>query len=246
VRPEVAETYAVRPVAPEVALVGNIGLGQVISLGVDAVRALADAIGADGMAVHLNVAQELAQREGDRAFRGGLKAIEALARAFGPRLLVKETGCGIGPDLCARLVEHGVRNIDVSGAGGTSWVQVELLRGGRAAAAPYAPWGIPTAAAIGAAYRRVGGRCTLVASGGIRDGLHAAKALALGADLVGIALPAFRAQWNGGDDEADGVIGAMIEGLRIGMILTGSRTVAELRAAPRVITGPLKDWMEIG
>lgn len=240
-RPEAAETFAVREVAPTIPLLGNIGLGQVVSLGIDRARYLIDAIGADGLAVHLNVAQELAQREGDRDFRGGTQAITRLAEALGPRLLVKETGCGIGPAVCQRLVDAGVRTLDVSGAGGTSWVKVELLRRGWPGAEPFAPWGIPTAAAILGARRRVGGRAKLIASGGIRDGLQAAKALALGADVVGFALPIFRASQQGDPAAA---LEAILGGLRMAMLLTGCRTVAELRDRPKVIGGALKDWME--
>lgn len=240
-RPEAVESFAVRAVAPSLPLIGNIGLGQALALGPDGARRLMDAIGADGLAVHLNVAQELAQPEGDRDFRGGLRAIERLAAVLGTRLVVKETGCGIAPRVCQRLVEAGVRCIDVSGAGGTSWVQVELLRGGRPGAEPFAAWGVPTAAAILGARRRVGEGIALIASGGIRDGLQAAKALALGADLAGLALPLFRAQQRGTEDEA---IEALLTGLRMAMMLTGCKSVVELQGCARVLGPTLKDWME--
>ncbi len=240
-RPEAAKTFAVRDVAPTLPLVGNIGLAQVVQLGVDRVRALMDDIGADGIAVHLNVAQELAQREGDRDFRGGLAALTTLARELGPRLLVKETGCGISPSVCARLVDAGIRCLDVSGAGGTSWVAVEMQRRGHAGAAPFATWGVPTAAAILGARRRVGDRAQLIASGGIRDGLQAAKALALGADVVGMALPVFQAQQAGSVQAA---LESVVAGLRMAMVLTGCRAVSELRERPRVLGPLLKEWTE--
>jgi isopentenyl-diphosphate Delta-isomerase len=243
-----AASYAVRDVAPTVALVGNIGLYQAMGLGVDGVRRLMDAIGADGMALHLNAGQELTQPEGDRDFRGGYGVVEQLARAFGERLLVKETGCGIGPDVARRLVELGVRNLDVSGLGGTSWVRVEQLRAKGPQArvgAEFSGWGIPTAAAIASVRGVVGSQVRLVASGGVRGGLDCAKVLALGADLAGMALPLFRAQQQGGLAGAEAELNVILTGLRQALVLTGSRNVTQLRQRPRVVSGVLKDWLAV-
>ena len=244
--PELAETFQVRQVAPTVPLLGNIGLYQAVGMGVDGVRKLADAIGADGMALHLNAGQELTQPEGDRDFRGGYKVVEGLVRAFGARLLVKETGCGIGPEVARRLVELGVRNLDVSGLGGTSWVRVEQLRATGVQArvgAEYSSWGIPTAAAIASVRRAVGPDVRLVASGGLRTGLDAAKVLTLGADVAGLALPLFRAQQEGGIQGAERALNLILASLKQALVLTGSRNCGELRQKPRVILGELKDWL---
>ncbi|HLM44877.1 MAG TPA: type 2 isopentenyl-diphosphate Delta-isomerase, partial [Myxococcaceae bacterium] len=233
--PELAETFQVRQVAPTVPLLGNIGLYQAVGMGVDGVRKLADAIGADGMALHLNAGQELTQPEGDRDFRGGYKVVEGLVRAFGARLLVKETGCGIGPEVARRLVELGVRNLDVSGLGGTSWVRVEQLRATGVQArvgAEYSSWGIPTAAAIASVRRAVGPDVRLVASGGLRTGLDAAKVLTLGADVAGMALPLFRAQQEGGIQGAERALNLILASLKQALVLTGSRTCGELRQKP--------------
>jgi isopentenyl-diphosphate delta-isomerase len=241
-----AASFQVRHVAPTVALLGNIGLYQAVQLGVDGARRLVDAIGADGLALHLNAGQELTQPEGDRDFRDGYRVVEALVRALGDRLLVKETGCGIGPDVARRLASLGVRNLDVSGLGGTSWVRVEQLRASgvqAALGAEFSTWGIPTAAAIASVRRAVGPDTRLVASGGIRTGLEVAKVLALGADLAGMALPLFRAQQTGGIDGAEAVLGVILAGLRQALVLTGSRSCADLRQRPRVVTGELKDWL---
>jgi isopentenyl-diphosphate delta-isomerase len=243
---ELAETFQVRQVAPTVPLLGNIGLYQAVGLGVDGVRKLADAIGADGMALHLNAGQELTQPEGDRDFRGGYKVVEGLVRAFGARLLVKETGCGIGPEVARRLVELGVRNLDVSGLGGTSWVRVEQLRATGVQArvgAEYSSWGIPTAAAIASVRRAVGPDVRLVASGGLRTGLDAAKVLTLGADVAGMALPLFRAQQEGGIQGAERALQLILASLKQALVLTGSRSCSELRQKPRIILGELKDWL---
>ncbi len=245
--PELARTFSVRDVAPTILLLGNIGLRQGITLGVDGVRRLMDAIGADGMALHLNVGQELTQPEGDRDFRGGYSLVKALSASLGERFLVKETGCGLSPDVARRLVDCGVRTLDVSGLGGTSWVRVEQLRvkGGpaREVGELYSSWGIPTAAAVAAVRRSVGPHIRLIASGGIRNGLEVAKALALGADIAGMALPLFRAQQAGGVPAAESAVDTVVGALKQALLLTGSRTVAELRTQPKVVAGPLKDWM---
>ncbi len=244
--PERTASYEVRDVAPTVALLGNIGLYQAVNMGVDGVRRLAEAIGADGMALHLNAGQELTQPEGDRDFRGGYAVVEALVRAFGARLLVKETGCGLGPEVARRLRDLGVRHLDVSGLGGTSWVRVEQLRASGVLAevgAEFSSWGIPTAAATATVRRAVGPDVCLVASGGIRTGLEVAKTLALGADLAGMALPLFRAQQAGGLEGAERALEGILAGLRQALVLTGSRSCPELRRRPVVMTGELKDWL---
>jgi isopentenyl-diphosphate delta-isomerase len=239
-------SFQVRSVAPTAPVIGNVGLRTAIELGVDGVRRLYDAIGADAMALHLNAAQELTQPEGDRDFRGGYPLVEALARAFGDRLVVKETGCGISGEVAARLVDRGVRVIDVSGAGGTSWVRVEQLRASGVAAevgAEFSTWGIPTAAAVASARKAVKGPVQIIASGGLRTGLELAKAIALGADLGGMALPFFRAQQEGGMAAAEKALEVVKAGLVQALLLTGSRNASELRRRPRVITGELKDWL---
>ncbi|MFZ5472262.1 MAG: type 2 isopentenyl-diphosphate Delta-isomerase [Myxococcota bacterium] len=244
--PEAAQSFRVRDVAPTAVLLGNIGLRQAAALGVDGVRRLAEDIGADGMALHLNAAQELTQPEGERDFRGGYATVEKLAQAFGERLMVKETGCGIAPKVAVRLSECGVRSLDISGLGGTSWVRVEQLRAHGVAAevgAQLSSWGIPTAAAVASVRQAVGPNVTLVASGGVRTGLEAAKALALGADLVGLALPLFRAQQEGGTAAAERVLETIVTALREVLLLTGSRTPAALREQPLVLTGELKEWL---
>jgi isopentenyl-diphosphate Delta-isomerase len=247
--PELAGTFSVRDVAPSILLLGNIGLRQGVALGVDGVRRLMEAIGADGMALHLNAGQELTQPEGDRDFRGGYSLVKALSAALGERFLVKETGCGLSPAVARRLVDCGVRTLDVSGLGGTSWVRVEQLRlkGGpaRALGELFSGWGIPTAAAVASVRRAVGPHLRVIASGGIRNGLEVAKALALGADVAGMALPLFRAQQAGGVAAAEAAVDTVVAALRQAMLLTGSRTVSELRNQPKVVAGPLRDWMDI-
>jgi isopentenyl-diphosphate delta-isomerase len=245
-RPELAKTFSVRHVAPTTVIIGNLGLVQASNLSLDAIRRLVDAIGADALALHLNPGQELAQPEGDRDFRRGYETVRGLVKAFGDRLIVKETGCGLSPEVARRLVECGVRHLDVSGLGGTSWVRVEELRSegvAREVGAQFSSWGIPTAAAIASVRRAVGNDVTLVAAGGVRTGLDVAKALALGADLGGFALPLFRAHQQGGVPAARRALELVLTTLTNALLLTGSRTPLELRKRPKVLTGELKDWL---
>jgi isopentenyl-diphosphate delta-isomerase len=245
-RPELAKTFAVRDVAPTAVVIGNIGLRQAATMGLDAVRKLADAIGADALALHLNPGQELTQPEGDRDFQGGYEVVTQLVKTFGDRLLVKETGCGISGDVARRLVDCGVRTIDVSGLGGTSWVRVEQLRATGVAAeigGLFSSWGIPTAAALGSVRRAVGPGVTLIASGGLRTGLDVARALALGADLGGMALPLFRAQQEGGLNGARKALDAILSTLRQAFVLAGAKDVADFQSKPKVVVGELKDWL---
>jgi isopentenyl-diphosphate delta-isomerase len=248
-RPELTETFAVREVAPSLVLIGNIGLQQAATMGLDAVRRLVDSLGADALALHLNPGQELSQPEGDRDFRGGYEVITRLVAAFGDRLLVKETGCGISAEVAGRLAACGVRTIDVSGLGGTSWVRVEQLRSAgvaREVGAQFSGWGIPTAAAVALARRAVPAEVKLIAAGGVRTGLDVARALALGADLGGMALPLFRAHQARGQEGVREALTTILQGLRQALLLTGCRTPAQLRTRPRVITGELKDWLVVG
>lgn len=242
--PAKVSTYRVRDIAPDVVLFGNVGAQQVVELGAKGVRALVEAIEADGIFVHLNPAQELVQPGGDRTFRGCLDAIRALVDELGPRVWVKETGCGISRRVAERLVRAGVGGLDVSGAGGTSWTKVEALRASgvqEALGHEIAGWGVPTAAAV-AASADLG--VPLVASGGVRTGTDVAKAIALGATLGGMALPFLKAHEKGGVDGVRAQLSYVETGLRAAMLLTGSADLAALRRAPRLVTGELPRWID--
>jgi isopentenyl-diphosphate delta-isomerase len=245
-RPDLTETFSVREVAPTTVLIGNVGLAQASKMGIDAIRRLTDAIGADALALHLNPGQELNQPEGDRDFRRGYDTVAALVKAYGDRLLVKETGCGISPEVARRLVDCGLKSIDVSGLGGTSWVRVEQLRSAgvaREVGAQFSSWGIPTAVAIASVRKTVGPEIRLVASGGMRTGLDVAKALALGADFGGMALPLFRAHQEGGLAGVRTALQVVLTALTYAFALTGCKNVTELRRQPRVVKGELREWL---
>ncbi len=250
-RPASAPSYRVRQVAPSTLLLGNVGVVQARSMTTSEVRMLVDEVGADALCVHLNPAMELVQPGGDRDFSHGLDTIARLARDLGVPLIVKETGCGIGPSTGRRLRDVGVRHIDVSGAGGTSWVGVETRRaeavgdaGAGALGDALWDWGIPTAASV--ALLAPLGFETLVATGGIGTGLDVARSIALGAAAAGVARPVLRALASGGRAAAIALLEGMERELCAAMLLTRSPDLAALRRAPRVVVGELSEWMALG
>ena len=231
---ELLETYAVRNVAPDVALFANLGAVQ-LNYGVtieDARRAV-KGIGANGLYLHLNPLQEALQAGGDTNFRNLLAQIEALTKTIGVPVVAKSVGSGIAPSTAGRLLAAGVAAIDVAGAGGTSWARVEGKRSADPARAKlaeeFADWGLPTARAT-RALRVAFPEATIVASGGVRTGIDVAKALALGADLAGIAFPLLEPATRSSEAVIE-VLAQILEGLRIAMFATGSRTVRALRDA---------------
>lgn len=244
--PDTAWTFEVRGHAPTAVLLANIGLNQASEQSTAAVRALVEHVGADALCVHLNPAQELIQPEGDRSFLNGYATLRRLCAELPVPVIAKETGCGISRSVGTALHAAGVRVADVSGAGGTSWVRVEALRGdeqSRALGELFAGWGIPTAASL-AMLRDTG--LTLIASGGLRNGLDMAKAIALGARLCGAALPLFRAYRSGGTTAALALVDELVNGLRAAMLLTGSRTLDDLRRQPLVFGPRIREWIAAG
>lgn len=238
-----AWTFAIREFAPSALVLANIGLIQAVEQPTKELQRLVAQVGADGLCVHLNPAQELIQPEGDRDFRGGYATLKRLCRELAVPVIAKETGCGISRSVGEALHRTGVRYVDVSGAGGTSWIRVESLRGNtrsRRLGDELATWGIPTAASV-AMLRHLG--LELVASGGMRTGLEMAKAIALGARLCGAALPIYRAYREGGTDTAVALINEFRDGLAAAMLLTGSRTLADLARQPLVLGERLKTWV---
>jgi isopentenyl-diphosphate delta-isomerase len=240
-RPDTAWTFDVRTHAPTTVVLANVGLAQAREMSAADCAPLIDAIRADALCIHLNVAQEIVQPEGDRDFRNGVDTFRRLARQLAVPVVAKETGCGLSRDVALRLRAAGVRHLDVSGAGGTSWVRIEALRGTEPdpLGELLRDWGIPTAASL-LQVRGLG--MTAIASGGVRDGLDAAKAIALGADLVGTALPVYRAYREGGIDGARRFVAGLVAALRAVMLLTGCRTLRDLRRAPVVLGPALERW----
>jgi isopentenyl-diphosphate Delta-isomerase len=244
--PDKIATYAVRDVAPSTLVLGNLGLVQAAQMSNDDIKRLVDAVGADALCVHLNPAQEMIQEEGDRDFRGGLTTLSRLLAA-GLRVVVKETGCGLSARVAARVRGVGVEYVDVSGAGGTSWVAVETHRASdarRPLGQAFWEWGVPTAASV-ALCSPLGFR-GIFATGGISSGLDIAKAIALGASAGGIARKALQALEAGGIDGARAFFDGVESELRTAMLLTGSRNLRSLAQAPRLVTGELAEWLKLG
>jgi isopentenyl-diphosphate delta-isomerase len=232
--------------APSAMLLANVGAPQLVTQGerpaltTAEVLDLVEMIEADALVVHLNPLQELIQPGGDRDARGWLEAIERLAADLAVPVIAKETGGGIAEATARRIAATGAAAIDVGGRGGTSFAAIEAERarelGDERAAAlgdALAEWGIPTPASIVLAGRA---GLPVVATGGIRSGIDAAKAIALGATLVGVARPLLQAVLEG-DDAADRWVERFADELGAALFLTGSPDVATLRGRP-VILGP--------
>ena len=228
----------VREVARDIPIIGNIGAAEVAALRSAApVVRLAELVRADAFAVHLNPLQELLQPEGSPAFRGVLRGIGLLVRELPIPVVVKEIGAGISRDVARRLLDTGVRFIDVAGAGGTSWAGVEILRtSGRRRGETFWDWGIPTATAVKdvAALRKRQPDLTVIASGGISSGMDIAKSIALGADLAASARPVLKALARGGIRGVTTLLADRSQELRGAMFLTGSRTTGDLQHVPLV------------
>jgi len=246
VDPAATSSYQVRDVAPDVLLLGNIGLVQARSLSAARLRELMDEAGADALCVHMNPAQELVQPGGDTDFRGGAETFARLVQELGRPVVAKETGCGISPGTALRLHGAGVRHVDVSGAGGTSWVAIEALRA-RGAQAELGvlmrEWGVPTAPSI--AFARGAGLQTVIATGGIVTGLDIARALALGADAAGMARPVLQALETDGVEGAEGLLDGVERAVRAVMLLVGARDLRALAQCQRVVGPRLRAWLRM-
>ncbi len=190
-------TFQVRRYAPDVLLLANLGAVQLnYGYGPDDCQRLIDMVEADGLYLHLNPLQEALQPEGNTQFSGLLRRIEAVCKALKAPVIVKEVGWGLSRQAARQLAEAGVAALDVAGAGGTSWSQVEMHRSQnvvqREVAAAFRDWGISTATTLRMT-REVAPDIPLIASGGLRTGIEMAKALALGADMAAIAGPLIKA-----------------------------------------------------
>lgn len=232
---EVTHTYMVRDIAPDVLLFANLGAVQLnYGYGVEECLRAVEMIGADALILHLNPLQEALQHDGNTNFAGLLKKIELVCCQLPVPVIIKEVGCGISETVARNLSEAGIAGIDVAGAGGTSWSEVERRRAhtetGNNIAAAFTSWGISTAESI-EKVRRGAPRITLIASGGLRNGLDVAKAIGLGTDAGGIATPLLKLA----SISAEAAISALqeiIEGLRISMFCIGAASIEELKNTP--------------
>jgi isopentenyl-diphosphate delta-isomerase len=236
--PALARYFAVRDIAPDVLLLANLGAVQLnYGYGPDECRRAVEMIEADALILHLNPLQEVLQPEGNRDFSSLLQKIAAVCAASDVPVVVKEVGGGISSEVARRLAAAGVAAIDVSGAGGTSWSAVERHRAdtwlARRLSETFADWGIPTATSLQLAQEGAPG-LPLIASGGLRTGLDAAKAIALGADLAGFAGPLLKAAATGEKETID-LLTALVEELRLAMFCCGAGNLAQLKRAELLV-----------
>jgi len=240
--PMLEETYRVREVAPDTLLFGNLGMTQLnCGYGTEEAKKAMEMIDADGLGIHLNALQETIQPEGEANFRGSLNNFNEIISELGEPVYIKETGGGITGAIASEFVEIGADAIDVSGAGGTSWAGVEALREDSTTklGEVFWDWGIPTSVSTAEVSDAV--EVPVISSGGIRTGIDAVKAIALGADLVGIGLPLFRASIQGKEKVTEWLNEFIIE-LKIGMFLTGCSKLEELKSTSLHISGTTREW----
>lgn len=233
--PALAYSYQVRSVAPDILLFANLGAIQLnYRYGPEQCQRAVEMIEADALILHFNALQEAVQPEGDVNFAGLLSQVERVCKALAVPVIAKEVGWGFSEKNARDLANAGVSAIDVAGSGGTSWSEVEYHRAPTAfharVAAAFADWGIPTADAIQYATKGAPG-LDIIASGGLRDGIDIAKCIALGAKAGGMAGPFLKAA-DVSTEAVDQLIRELVAQLRIAMLCSGARTIAELQRTP--------------
>lgn len=236
--PDLVDTFRVRPIAPDIVLLANLGAVQLnYGYTVDHCRRAVDMVEADALILHFNPLQEAVQPEGDGNFAGLLPKIEQVCRNLPVPVIAKEVGWGFSADAVRRLVDAGVAVIDVAGAGGTSWTQVEMHRAQseiqRRVAATFVDWGIPTTEAILAA-KQAAPQLPIIASGGLRNGLDVAKCIALGAGMAGMAGPFLKAAVKSVQAVLDEILITRTE-LKVAMFSIGAGSIPALQNSSRLI-----------
>ena len=240
----VADTFSVvREYAPSAFIYANVGLPQIIERGIEYAEKAVEMIDADALAIHLNFLQEIVQPEGDKSAEGGFSAIREVASELKIPVIVKETGAGISREVAFTVREAGVKAIDAGGKGGTSWSGVEVYRVDegimRDVAQDFWDWGIPTAFSIVDCHDIL----PVIATGGIRNGIDAAKAIALGAKIASSALPFLKPAVES-PEEVEKRIGYFVEGIKKVLFLTGCEHVYDLHRTHVFISGLLREWIE--
>jgi len=233
-QPDLAPTFAVRSVAPDILLLANLGAVQLnYGYGLEQCLRMIELLEADALILHLNPLQECVQSRGDTNFRGLLSKIAQLCQELPVPVVVKEVGNGISAGAAQRLIAAGVAAIDVAGAGGTSWAKVESQRAKdnkqRRLGQTFADWGLPTAECI-SSIRKIAPNILLIASGGLRNGLDVAKAIALGADLAGLARVFLEAAAVS-EEKLDEFADILIAELETALFCTGNKDIVSLKSS---------------
>jgi isopentenyl-diphosphate delta-isomerase len=236
--PDVAHTFAVRSLAPNTMLFANLGAVQLnYTYGLEQCLRVVDILEADALILHLNPLQECIQPNGDTNFKGLLDKIKQLCKQIDVPVIAKEVGNGISTTMATRLIDAGIDAIDVAGAGGTSWAKVESQRAQnnlqRRLGRTFADWGISTADCIVQIHERYPD-LPLIASGGLRDGMEVSKAIALGADLTGLAFPFLQAA---SESEAaiDELVELLIAEIKTVLFCTGNANLEQLKRSSSLI-----------
>ncbi len=246
--PDVRWTFEiVREEYPDGLVLANIGLPQLREGGPDLAQEVVDMVDADALAVHVNVLQEAVQLEGEADAAGFIEVLEEVSEALDVPVVLKETGAGVSAE-DAKAVGDLIDGIDVGGAGGTNWAVVEAVRSKAHGETPlgyaFSSWGIPTAASILEVRGALGGGPVVIGTGGVRTGMDVAKALALGSDCAGMALPVLRKLLAEGIHGCVRFLRALAKEVKIAMLLTGSKNVKDMAKSPIVICGSLREWLE--
>jgi isopentenyl-diphosphate delta-isomerase len=240
----------VREKAPTAFIVANIGGPQLVGkYGVKEAEKAVKMVEANALAIHLNALQEAVQPEGDTNYSNLLQKICKLAKELDVPVIVKETGAGIASEDAEMLEEAGVAGIDVAGAGGTSWAAVEHYRAKarqdvfrQSLGETFWDWGIPTAVSLVEAVQSV--EVPVIASGGIRNGIDATKALALGASLASATYPFLQPATTGSEDVKKS-LQLLVEEVRNAMFLVGADSLQKLQKVPVVLTGKTAEWLKL-
>lgn len=206
----------------------------------DAKRAI-ELIQGDGIQIHLNPAQEMIMLEGDRDFKGIIDNIESIVKGLGKPVIVKEVGFGMSSEVVKRLQDIGVKNIDISGAGGTNFIEIENTRYNHMDFSELYNWGIPTSAAVINARKVLNKGNTLIASGGIRNSTDVIKSIVVGGDIAGISGELLSYLMHGGYDNAQDYLEGIFYKMKLMMLLLGAGNIEELKSLDYRVTGKLKD-----
>jgi len=230
----------VREVNPEGIIFANLGADATV----DEARRAIEMIGADALQLHLNVPQEVIMKEGCKDFRGTVNNISQIVNNIDVPVIVKEVGFGIAGEEAAALIECGVKIIDVGGTGGTNFIAIESLRRKSSLLKKFESWGIPTPISLIEVLRAAEGRADVIASGGLKDGFDAAKAIALGAKAAAYAGSFLHILLNKGPSSLEKHILHIEKEIKYIMAMTGARNLAELRKRPVIIKGETYHWVK--
>jgi isopentenyl-diphosphate delta-isomerase len=238
-----SDSYKIRKQMPKGFLAGNLGITQLKDYTAQQIEKALEELQADALFIHLNAAQEALQKDGTPSFKNCLKTLYNFCQEFSKPVIVKEVGNGISYSTAEQLSRLEIDALDVAGAGGTSWTAIDSLRGNKEIAETFWDFGIPTVPSI-IQCRMVFEQLPLIASGGIRSGLDITKALVLGADIAGTAMPILQAQHKGGSKEIESLFEKFRKEFKIGMFLAGSGKPEDLKGKKVYFFGKTAEWVE--